>query len=340
MGQAAVQAAQATLSQMQSVDSGYGYGYGNVGITPMIGDDNSTFTLDNAATVKNWADVSQDQFNQIFPNRNGFYTYDGLLNAMNSYPGFATTGSDTTQRQEAAAFLANVSHETGGLVYIDEQNTANYPTSCDWSQPYGCPAGQAAYYGRGPLQLSWNFNYKAAGDALGIDLLDKSVAGRAGPGGRVADRALVLVHRDRRRWHHRARRDGQQRWLRCDDPGHQRRSGVQRQQPRRDAGPDQPLHAVRRHLGRRPGRQPVLLTVPTSPRRRLEAVAGTEPAYWEMVGARQFGVAGNPELSGVCGRLDLRAAQADHVPRQPQRLDLESTVHNGRTVDPRGRAGK
>jgi predicted chitinase len=27
------------------------------------------------------------------------------------------------------------------------------------------------YYGRGPLQLSWNYNYKAAGDAIGVDLL-------------------------------------------------------------------------------------------------------------------------------------------------------------------------
>ncbi|NED58029.1 chitinase, partial [Micromonospora aurantiaca] len=49
--------------------------------------------------------------------------------------------------------------------------TANYPHYCDAGQPYGCPAGTAAYYGRGPIQLSWNFNYKAAGDALGIDLL-------------------------------------------------------------------------------------------------------------------------------------------------------------------------
>ncbi|MFE5036800.1 glycoside hydrolase family 19 protein [Streptomyces sp. NPDC056683] len=116
--------------------------------------------------------VSEAQFNQMFPNRNGFYTYQGLTAALSAYPGFATTGSDTTRKQEAAAFLANVSHETGGLVYVVEQNTANYPTYCDWSQPYGCPAGQAAYYGRGPIQLSWNFNYKAAGDALGIDLLD------------------------------------------------------------------------------------------------------------------------------------------------------------------------
>jgi predicted chitinase len=116
--------------------------------------------------------VSQAQFNQMFPNRNSFYTYSGLTTALSSYPGFANTGSETVRKREAAAFLANVSHETGGLVHIVEQNTANYPHYCDWGQPYGCPAGQAAYYGKGPIQLSWNYNYKAAGDALGIDLLN------------------------------------------------------------------------------------------------------------------------------------------------------------------------
>ncbi len=115
--------------------------------------------------------VSEAQFNQMFPNRNSFYTYKGLTDALKAYPGFANTGSDTVRRQEAAAFLANVSHETGGLVHVVEQNQSNYPHYCDKTQPYGCPAGQAAYYGRGPIQLSWNFNYKAAGDALGIDLL-------------------------------------------------------------------------------------------------------------------------------------------------------------------------
>jgi predicted chitinase len=116
--------------------------------------------------------VSEAQFNQMFPSRNSFYTYSGLTAALSAYPAFATTGSDTVKKQEAAAFLANVNHETGGLVYIVEQNTANYSHYCDWSQSYGCPAGQSAYYGRGPIQLSWNFNYKAAGDALGIDLLN------------------------------------------------------------------------------------------------------------------------------------------------------------------------
>lgn len=55
MGQGAVSAAQATLAQMQSVDSGYTYA--NLGITPMIGknDDGSTFTLSDAQTVESFA---------------------------------------------------------------------------------------------------------------------------------------------------------------------------------------------------------------------------------------------------------------------------------------------
>lgn len=55
MGQGAIDAARATLAQMQSVDSGYTYV--NLGITPMIGknDDGSTFTLADARTVENFA---------------------------------------------------------------------------------------------------------------------------------------------------------------------------------------------------------------------------------------------------------------------------------------------
>lgn len=116
--------------------------------------------------------VSESQFQQLFPNRNPFYTYAGLVDALGAYPGFTGTGDDATRRREAAAFLANVNHETGGLQHVVEQNRDNYSHYCDWGQWYGCPAGQSAYYGRGPVQLSWNFNYKAAGDALGIDLLN------------------------------------------------------------------------------------------------------------------------------------------------------------------------
>ena len=115
--------------------------------------------------------VGQAQFDKMFPGRNPFYSYRGLTDALGAYPGFARTGGETTKRREAAAFLANVGHETGGLRYVVEQNSTNYGHYCDKSQRYGCPAGEKAYYGRGPLQLSWNFNYKAAGDALHLDLL-------------------------------------------------------------------------------------------------------------------------------------------------------------------------
>ncbi|MGK5441127.1 glycoside hydrolase family 19 protein [Micromonospora sp. URMC 105] len=116
--------------------------------------------------------VSEAQYNQMFPLRIPFYSYAGLIDAARKYPAFTGTGDATARKREAAAFLANIDHESGQLRYVEEQNQANWPLYCDRSQPYGCPAGQSAYHGRGPIQLSWNFNYKAAGDALGIDLLN------------------------------------------------------------------------------------------------------------------------------------------------------------------------
>ncbi|SFQ98698.1 Predicted chitinase [Lentzea waywayandensis] len=128
------------------------------------------FTLVQPATAAPFI-VTEAQFNRMFPSppRNAFYTYSGLKNAMATFGSFANQGSDTVKKQELAAFLANVSHETGGLRYIREINqNGDY---CDETRPYGCPSPQK-YYGRGPIQLSWNFNYKAAGDYLGINLLN------------------------------------------------------------------------------------------------------------------------------------------------------------------------
>jgi chitinase len=55
MGQAAINAAKKTLTQLKSVDSSYGYA--NIGDTPMIGtnDDGSTFTKSNAGSLITWA---------------------------------------------------------------------------------------------------------------------------------------------------------------------------------------------------------------------------------------------------------------------------------------------
>ncbi|GHJ17292.1 hypothetical protein TPA0908_52870 [Micromonospora sp. AKA38] len=115
--------------------------------------------------------VTGSTFDAMFPGRNAFYTYAGLTDAMATFPAFATTGDERTRKRELAAFLANVDHETEGLVHVDEIDRAAWGTYCDGGRPYGCPAGRTAYHGRGPLQLSWNYNYQAAGDALGVDLL-------------------------------------------------------------------------------------------------------------------------------------------------------------------------
>ncbi len=116
--------------------------------------------------------VSRQTYEAMFPNRNDLYSYDSLLTATENYPNFCNEGSDREDKREAAAFLANIAHETGSLKYIEEQNTANWPHYCDpANNTYPCVQGKT-YHGRGPIQLSWNFNYGACGKAIGKDLLN------------------------------------------------------------------------------------------------------------------------------------------------------------------------
>ncbi|KAB1939525.1 transglycosylase SLT domain-containing protein [Micromonospora sp. ALFpr18c] len=111
-------------------------------------------------------------FRKMFPRAIPFYSYAGLTQAMAKYPAFAS-GSGDVGKRELAAFLANVNHESGGLIYVEELNKSAWGNYCQSSAPYGCPAGVRAYHGRGPIQLSWNYNYYAAGNDLGYDLLHR-----------------------------------------------------------------------------------------------------------------------------------------------------------------------
>ncbi|MCX8473762.1 MAG: chitinase [Sediminibacterium sp.] len=89
------------------------------------------------------------------------------------YSKFLNEGDLTTRKRELAAFLANVSHETTGgwetaprgryswgLYYKQElgRDTTDQAYT-DNSSIYYPPRPGRGYIGRGPIQISWNYNY-------------------------------------------------------------------------------------------------------------------------------------------------------------------------------------
>ncbi|HEX3384343.1 MAG TPA: chitinase [Mucilaginibacter sp.] len=169
--------------------------------------------------------ITEQQFNDLFPMRDKFYTYRAFITAINrignirikvvkravsvyqitrtnkqtgkstivrqdedwnedwakkkpdssyivDYGNFCNGKNQQTNKKELAAFFANIAHETrhgengkynDGLMYIHEADTSlpyiaendNYP-----------PVPGKKYYGRGPLQLSYNGNYGYASDCI------------------------------------------------------------------------------------------------------------------------------------------------------------------------------
>lgn len=109
------------------------------------------------------------QFDRLFPARLPFYTHEGFTAAVRAMPGFASTGPDAVRRREMAAFLAQIAHESDQLRALREYARERWDQYCDAARAGGC-APQQQYHGRGPIQLSWNYQYRAAGEAIGIDL--------------------------------------------------------------------------------------------------------------------------------------------------------------------------
>ncbi|KAL2892915.1 Basic endochitinase, partial [Bienertia sinuspersici] len=110
-------------------------------------------------------------FDQMLKHRNenscpghGFYTYNAFIGAARSFNGFGTTG-DVTTRGWASAPDGPYSW---GYCFLREQG--NPPAYCE-SPSWPCPAGKM-YYGRGPIQLTHNYNYGLAGRAIGVDLIN------------------------------------------------------------------------------------------------------------------------------------------------------------------------
>ncbi|KAH7670897.1 Glycoside hydrolase family 19 protein [Dioscorea alata] len=101
---------------------------------------------------------------------NGFYNLSAFLEAASSFPDFGTTCTDDDRKREIAAYFAHVTHETKDFCYIEEIDgqALDY---CDESQGYPCNPSKK-YFGRGPLQLSWNYNYIQAGQDIVFDGLN------------------------------------------------------------------------------------------------------------------------------------------------------------------------
>ncbi|XP_017229272.1 chitinase 10 [Daucus carota subsp. sativus] len=131
--------------------------------------------------------ISQDLYNSIFLHKDDsacpakdFYPYSAFIEATERFPRFGSCGSLATRKREIAAFLAQISHETTGgwatapdgpyawgLCFKEEVSPGS--DYCDSSnQQWPCYPNKT-YQGRGPIQLSWNYNYGPAGKALGFD---------------------------------------------------------------------------------------------------------------------------------------------------------------------------
>ncbi|XP_010526373.1 PREDICTED: endochitinase CHI-like [Tarenaya hassleriana] len=116
--------------------------------------------------------VTQQFFDSIRTQRvdcpgRSFYTRGNFLQAARSYGGFGSSISKT----EIAAFFAHVKHETGWLCYTEENDRSN--SYCNGDDPeFPCAPGKS-YYGRGPIQLTGNYNYGLCGRALKLNLLNR-----------------------------------------------------------------------------------------------------------------------------------------------------------------------
>lgn len=96
-----------------------------------------------------------------------------IISKTVDFGSFIKEGSAENRKRELAAFLANIAHETGGgwatapggelrwglfwneeVGYINSTNIGYVQSHADFP-----PVSGKSYHGRGPIQLSWNYNY-------------------------------------------------------------------------------------------------------------------------------------------------------------------------------------
>ncbi len=132
--------------------------------------------------------LTEKKWNELFPNRfdmssyqdpshkkikKDFFSFKAFLAAADSFPQFLSEDDIIVQKRELCAFLANIAYETGGgwddapsgyykwgLYFTEEKKCEKgcpqYNDSAKIKYP---PVAGQSYHGRGPLQISWNYNY-------------------------------------------------------------------------------------------------------------------------------------------------------------------------------------
>lgn len=112
------------------------------------------------------------------PNGQWYYTYRSLIQGMAELEEFADEGDENKKKLEIAAFLANIAQETGTNdgdkfggpgCFIQEIGKWKDPSEYNskaCGKDYKCAA--AGYYGKGPHQLSWDYNYLAFGETMKV----------------------------------------------------------------------------------------------------------------------------------------------------------------------------
>ncbi|MDQ6890195.1 MAG: chitinase [Bacteroidota bacterium] len=128
--------------------------------------------------------LNEKKWNDLFPHRYGigikdsinhnpdFYSFEAFVATAKMFPLFLSEGNETIQKREFAAFLANIAQETSGgwptapggyfkwgLYFLEEGGSGHTNIYNDTSKKNYPGVNGKYYYGRGPKQLTWNYNY-------------------------------------------------------------------------------------------------------------------------------------------------------------------------------------
>ncbi|NCC23816.1 MAG: hypothetical protein EOM25_01255 [Deltaproteobacteria bacterium] len=153
--------------------------------------------------------ITQADFKALFPHANerpssipgadrNLYSYANMMagfDLSHEFSVFLNSGNETINRLELAAILANWAQETTGgwdtapdgyakwgLCFQEEDGARGSVDHCYFDsgnkyQPTYQPSGDTCFFGRGPIQLSWNANYGAYSEFLNdgdmLPLLDE-----------------------------------------------------------------------------------------------------------------------------------------------------------------------